>query len=272
MAQTATIGILAVLVVLGVVASVWVFAPAFQGAEAARRDLGSHRLEFGAWLSALVLIGIFAVPLAVVFHIGPELTPTTFALSAIATDVPLLVVLYVRLIMPGALTWSDLGLKRRPLGYVLTVGLGAGLAGIVVIDVVVGTVLTQFGLKPPNQLEEFRSVLNEGPLGLILFLLAAAVVAPFVEELFFRGFLFGIYRRRQPLWLAYLVSSLLFAVLHINNRMSGSEAASLAIGIFLLALILAAVYHYTDSLYPGMLAHAVNNTAAILLFYSLGAR
>jgi len=174
--------------------------------------------------------------------------------------------------MPGALTWSDLGLKPRPLGYVLTVGLGAGLAGIVVIDVVVGTVLSQFGLKPPNQLEQFQSVLNQGPLGLVLFLIAAAVVAPFVEELFFRGFLFGVYRRRQPLWLAYLVSSLLFAVLHLSNRMSRSEAIALSVGIFLLALILAAVYRYTDSLYPGMLAHAVNNTAAILLFYSIGVR
>jgi membrane protease YdiL (CAAX protease family) len=272
MAQTATIGILAVLIMLGVGASVWVFAPAFQGAEAARRDLGSHRLEFGAWLSALVLIGIVAVPLALIFHIGNELTPTTFALSAIATDVPLLLVIYVRLIMPGAMTWSELGLKPLPLGYVLTVGLGAGLAGLVVIDLVLGTVLTQFGLKPPNQLEQFQSVLNEGPLGLVLFLVAAAVVAPFVEELFFRGFLFGVYRRRQPLWLAYLVSSLLFAVLHLNNRMSVTEGIALSIGIFLLALILAAVYRYTDSLYPGMLAHAVNNTAAILLFYSLGAR
>jgi CAAX protease family protein len=272
LAQPIEILVVAILVILGVAASVWVFAPAFQGAEAARRDLGSHRLEFGAWLSAIVLIGILTVPLAVVLHIGTELTPTTFALSAIATDVPLLVVIYVRLIMPGALSWSDLGLKPLPLGRVLTVGLGAGLVGIVVIDVVVGTVLTQFGLKPPNQLEQFRSVLNEGPLGLVLFLIAAAVLAPFVEELFFRGFLFGVYRRRQPLWLAYLVSSLLFAVLHLNNGMSGAEAIALSLGIFLLALILAAVYRYTDSLYPGMLAHAVNNTAAIVLFFSIGAR
>src|SRR5215831_14888229 len=122
MAQTATIGIVTVLIVLGVAASAWVFVPAFQGAEAARRDLGSHRLEFGAWLSALVLIGIVAVPLALIFQIGNELTLTTFALSAIATDLPLLLVIYVRLIMPGAMTWSELGLKPLPPGYVLTVG------------------------------------------------------------------------------------------------------------------------------------------------------
>jgi membrane protease YdiL (CAAX protease family) len=263
--------ILAALVALGIGTSVWVLAPAFQSAEAARRDLGSHRLEFGGWLTSLVLIGLIAVPASLILHVGPELTLSTFVVSALATDIPLLIFIYVRLIMPGALTWADLGLKPLPLGYVLTTGLTGGVAGLLVIGAV-GALLSQVGLGT-NQLEQFQFVLQEGPVALVVFLLAAAVMAPFVEELFFRGFLFGVYCRRQPVWLAYLVSSLLFTILHLEpNRMNPQQMAGLSIGIFLLALLLAWLYHHTGSLYPGMVAHAVNNAAAALLFYSFSPR
>jgi membrane protease YdiL (CAAX protease family) len=272
MSQTVIVLILAFLIMLGVAATVWVFIPAFRGPEAARRDLGSHRLEIGMWLTALVLVALVAVPLGLILHVGPELDTTTLVISALGTDIPLLLVLYLRLILPGALKWSDLGLKPLPIGYVLITGFGAGLAGIVAIDLVVGTLLSKLGVSPPDQLEEFKAVLDQGPLGIAIFLLAAAVLAPFTEELFFRGFLFGVYRRRQPAWLAYIVSGVLFAVLHLNERMSGTEVIGLSVGIFMLALLLAGLYHYTGSLYPGMLAHAVNNTAAVILFYTVGNR
>jgi membrane protease YdiL (CAAX protease family) len=269
MPEYVTILILAGVVMLGLAVAVWTLLPAFQGAEAARRDLGTHRLEFGGWLTALVLIGLFAVPVSLLLHVGPELTLGTFVVSALATDIPLLIFIYVRLIMPGALTWTELGLKPLPLGYTLSFGLTAGVLGLLVIGAI-GGLLSQVGLAT-NQLEQFRFVLEEGPLALVVFLLVAAVVAPFVEELFFRGFLFGVYCRRQPVWLAYLVSSLLFTILHLEpGRMNASQMAGLSVGIFLLALMLAWLYRHTGSLYPGMIAHAVNNAAAALLFYSFG--
>lgn len=269
MPQPVTILILAALVMLGLGSSVWVLAPAFQSAEAARRDLGSHRLEFGGWLTSLVLIGIIAVPVSLILHVGPELTLGTFVVSAFATDVPLLIFIYLRLIMPGALTWSDLGLKPLPIDYILKMGVAAGIAGLIVIGAI-GGVLSQFGLGS-NQLEQFQFILQQGPLALVVFLIAAAVVAPFVEELFFRGFLFGVYARRQPVWLAYVVSSLLFTILHLEpNRMNVQQMIGLSVGIFVLALLLAWLYHHTGSLYPGMVAHALNNATAALLFYGFG--
>jgi membrane protease YdiL (CAAX protease family) len=263
------IGILAVLVMLGLACAVWVFAPAFRGPEAARRDLGSHRLEYGGFLTALVLIGLVSLPIGRLFNVGPDLTLNTFVVSALATDVPLLLFVYLRLILPGAMTWTELGLKPLPLGYLLMTGLGGGVAGLVIIDLI-GSLLSQFGLRP-NQLEQFQFVLGQGPLALAVFLILAAVVAPFVEEVFFRGFLFGVYARRQPLWLAYLVSSLLFTVLHLEpSRMNTSQMAGLSVGIFLLALLLAWLFQRTGSLFPGMIAHGVNNAAALILFYTFG--
>ena len=259
------------LVVLALAVAVWVLLPGFQGKEAAQRHLGSHRLELGAWLTVIVLNALITLPLAPFLHIEQGLTGGTFLVIALSTDIPMLVIVYVRLIMPGALTWRDLGLRPLPLDYTLRMGLAAGLGGLVVIDAI-GTFLTQFGLRP-NQMDQFEFVLSEGPLSFALLLIAAAVIAPFVEELFFRGFLFGVYRRKQPVWLAYVVSSVLFTILHLEpNRMNVSQMAALSVGIFLLALILTWVYDHTGSLYPGMIAHAINNATGLILFYSFGLR
>jgi membrane protease YdiL (CAAX protease family) len=48
--------------------------------------------------------------------------------------------------------------------------------------------------------------------------------------------------------------------------------AGLSVGIFLLALLLAWLYQHTGSLFPGMLAHAVNNATGLILFYVVGIR
>jgi uncharacterized protein len=265
------IAVAVVAAVIGIAVAVWVFLPAFQGPEAARRDLGSHRLTLGAWLTVIVLNAVITLPLAPFLHIEQGLTAGTFIIAALSTDIPMLLIVYVRLIMPGAVTWADLGLRPLPLDYVLRIGLAAGLAGLVIIDII-GSLLSQVGLRP-NQLEQFQFVLNEGPVAFALLLIAAGVVAPFVEELFFRGFLFGLYRRRQPLWVAYIVSSLLFTILHLEpNRMNLSQMAGLSAGIFLLAIMLAWLYQHTGSLYPGMVAHAVNNATGLILFYAVGVR
>jgi membrane protease YdiL (CAAX protease family) len=265
--------LVAVVAALGIAVTVWVFAPAFQGREAAMRYLGSHRLELGAWVSVLVLNGLITLPLALsgVLNVQQGLTLGTFVIAALSTDLPMLIFVYVRLIWPGALTWTDLGLKPLPLDYTLRMGVAAGLGGLVIIDVV-GTLLTQVGLRP-NQIEEFQFVLQEGPLAFVVVLVGAAVVAPFFEELFFRGFLFGVYRRRQPLWLAYLVSGVLFTILHLEpNRMTVNQMAGLSVGIFMLAMLLAWLYQHTGSLYPGMIAHGINNAAGLILFYAFGVR
>jgi membrane protease YdiL (CAAX protease family) len=116
-------------------------------------------------------------------------------------------------------------------------------------------------------------VLSEGPVAFALLLVLAGIVAPFVEELFFRGFVFGFYRRRQALWVAYVVSSVLFTVLHLDpSKMNVQQMGGLSVGIFLLALLLAWLYQHTGSLYPGILAHALNNSTAVILFYAVGMR
>jgi membrane protease YdiL (CAAX protease family) len=269
--RSVTIGVLVALGVLGLAVSAWVYWPALQGADAARRALGTHRLAVGAIVSVLVLNAAITLPLAPYLRGDGGFTTGTFALAALATDIPMLLFVLVRLILPGAVTWRELGLVPLRLDYVLRMGLGGGLAGLIVVDII-GTLLSQVGLRP-NQLEQFEFVLNEGPLAFALLLVAAGIIAPCVEEVFFRGFLFGLYRRRKPVWVAYVVSSVLFTLLHLEpSRMNVMQMAGLSVGICLLATVLAWLYQHTGSLYPSMLAHAVNNATGLILFYAVGIR
>jgi membrane protease YdiL (CAAX protease family) len=256
---------------LGIAVTAWVFWPAFKGPEAARKAIGTHRLAVGAIISVVVMNAAITLPLAPLLHLDKGFTVSTFIVAALSTEIPMLVFVYVRLIMPGAVTWTQLGLRPLRWDYVLRMGLGAGVAGLVVVDII-GTLLSQVGLRS-NQLDQFDFILSEGPFAFALLLFAAGVLAPVVEELFFRGFLFGLYRQRQPLWVAYIVSSVLFTLLHLEpTRMNLPQMAGLSVGIFLLAMLLAWLYQHTGSLYPGILAHAVNNATGLILFYAVGVR
>ncbi len=58
---------------------------------------------------------------------------------------------------------------------------------------------------------------------------------------------------------AVLASALFFAAAHVQPVEF--------LPILILGIVLAYLYEYTGSLVPGMIAHAVNNLAALVLFY-----
>ena len=265
-----TTWLLAALLLVAVATTVWVFRPAFEGPEAAKKDLGTHRLAFGSLVVVLFLTGLFTLPMAAVQRAASAreaFTTGSFVSAILATEASMLMVLYFRLIAPGAVSWRDLGLRPLPVERILRIGLLAGLGGFV-LAAVVGSALAQVGLRP-NQFDQLRFVRREGPASFAVVLVAAAVCAPIVEELFFRGFLFGLYRKRQPLWVAYLVPGLIFALLHLQPTvMSPPQMLGLGIGIFVLGTVLTVVYQRTDSLFPGMVAHAFNNATGLLLLYA----
>lgn len=77
------------------------------------------------------------------------------------------------------------------------------------------------------------------------------VATPLVEELFFRGALFGALRRRQGAASVVLMTAMLFALIHVQPQMF------LPIGIVGAALAFLRVA--SGSLWPGFLCHAAFN-------------
>lgn len=97
----------------------------------------------------------------------------------------------------------------------------------------------------------------------VLFVLFIVIGAPIVEELAFRGLLFSALCKTgvQPI-LSVVISAAAFAIFHF-------EPQRLAI-LFLVGLVLGELRRRSGSLVPGIVAHAVNNSPALVLLLGSG--
>jgi CAAX protease family protein len=80
------------------------------------------------------------------------------------------------------------------------------------------------------------------------------VLAPVVEEIFFRGFMFGAFVRRMPLAWAALLDGLVFGLGHAP----AAPIQLIALGVFGVGLCL--LFWRTQSIIPCMALHALNNS------------
>lgn len=101
---------------------------------------------------------------------------------------------------------------------------------------------------------------DEGALLTVAALLFAVAIAPVVEEVFFRGFIFPALRGGIGVWPAAIVSGLLFGAVHFNLIFLAPLA--------LLGTVLALLYQRTGSIWPCVLLHSLNNALAMALYLS----
>jgi len=152
---------------------------------------------------------------------------------------------------------ASLGL-RRPLRSPLGIAAAAYLA-------YVATALLYSGLVHPHQEDVTRDLgFGEGTAGAVAAGLLIVFAAPFSEEVFFRGFIFGGLRSRLPFPIAGLISACIFGAFHYTGTGSLAVLPQLAI----LGLVLAWVYEETGSIYPTMAIHAFNNALAFAILTS----
>ncbi len=109
---------------------------------------------------------------------------------------------------------------------------------------------------PPDKLPDQLGA-NESTLLAVLTGAFVIVVAPFAEEFFFRGFLFQALRRSWGTWAGALGSAIIFSAIHL--------APDKFVQLAILGTALALLFHKTDSLWPCILLHALNNTLAFVV-------
>jgi membrane protease YdiL (CAAX protease family) len=83
----------------------------------------------------------------------------------------------------------------------------------------------------------------------LVYLASSVLIAPLAEELMFRGYLLNVWMARIGMWRAIIFSTLLFGLLHWQNTLFAIP----------LGFVLAVVYLRYDSLWPGILLHALYN-------------
>ncbi len=157
--------------------------------------------------------------------------------------------------------WSELGLRSTSPANYLKYGVWGGLLLIVMV-VILGMVIKQFQPElPPQYYEEMLRSAGRLPVFLVIFIVGA-VLAPFSEELFYRGMVYPVFREHLGPFGGAIAAGLVFGLAHFDLW----RAIPLSIG----GAILCYIYEKTDSIWVSTLAHGVwNGVISIIVYLSL---
>ena len=121
-------------------------------------------------------------------------------------------------------------------------------------------------IQPSEQsLDIATSARNDGPLAIAALCIAFGLLAPVVEELFYRGLLHGALRKRFGSVIAVAVSSLVFGFSHLQSLDKAGVFTGGALALFGLALALL-VERYRI-LGPAIAAHIAFNVFSLVLLF-----
>lgn len=189
--------------------------------------------------------------------VSPSLT-TEFVLSYLVQFI----------VTVGSVAFFALVVRRgslRQLGFLgggvrnwLKWGVGGGFLVFITI-LGIGILMDQLIPELPPQAFEsvLRQVQSVEEFAVLLFIVS--VVAPLAEELYFRSFVYPVFRKRTGVWAGAILAGLFFGLAHWDVW----RLAPLALGGTVLCLI----YEKSRSIYSCWLAHGLWNGAMGLVYY-----
>ena len=146
-----------------------------------------------------------------------------------------------------SMTWTDILLT--PLAFV----------AYILLSYILTSIASNFPFYDIEQVQNTGfTQLTQGYEFLLAFL-TLVVIAPVAEEILFRGYLLGKLRKHVPVWLAILVTSLLFGLVHF--------AWNVGVDVFALSIVLCLLRISTGRLWPAMLLHMAKNGLAFYLLF-----
>ncbi len=224
----------------------------------------SKKGKFPTWYDLLAVLGIFLivqlVARIVVSLLGCEIIPndqiataatavkrtmefemgrTTFFYALLSQPLVLLLVILYRQFRGGE--WRIVNYSVR--GFNPTILLW-GFVMLLAIAVVVEPVM--------QLLPEVAAPTGRG----VYMLLALLVIAPIFEELLCRGVILEAIRRKHGGFIACVLSSLIFGVMHLEPQA--------VLNAFMIGMLLGYLYIRTNSIFAPMLIHLFNNVIAYL--------
>ena len=224
-------------------------------------------LALGLFLSALLTAAVVARAL----HVDPHSSSEDAAglAATIGFDICLYVATLVLALTHRGMSLQKFGVRSFPLreSYVPAAAI---LAMYTILGLYVAAV-TQLHLPRFKPLPNLPQHLLQTRGLIVPTIIAACIVAPIVEETFFRGFVFrGLVSQSIPLglsrtarrlrvgfWPAALISGLLFATAHFE--------IGLVIPFTAIGVLFSWMFWRSGSLWPNILAHAGFNTISLTL-------
>lgn len=153
---------------------------------------------------------------------------------------------------------SDFGFKKIKIWTVIKTIVSCYVFYLL-LSLLIGMILSYTGLSLPGYQDQdsYLPLFGYDTLGLTTAFLVVSVIAPILEELFFRGFMYRVFVKTWPKWLGSILTALLFGLIHFQLQT--------IIPLFILGLILNYAYEKTDSVWTCVAFHSLNNTIALTL-------
>jgi hypothetical protein len=171
---------------------------------------------------------------------------------------------YVLVLLPFLAKRSLRELGIRTFGWA---EIGIGVVGAIAMTFVVdGLAVLMEAITHHHDTEGAIALLKElhTPAEAAIFIFMAAVLAPIVEELAFRAFLFNAFRRYAPVWVAALLSGILFGLAHAQSI---SQVLTVSIALAGGGTVLALVYSWSRCYWSNVITHALFNAFPLVLFF-----
>lgn len=228
-----------------------------------------------------------AIPLiGLIVFVGSRLSPdatyeeSSNALTSITTAGPV-IVLTMLLSWAGWMTavwwaathkgdrdWRTLLKWRFVPKRDIPIGIGVALA-FRLYELGVAQVLRLFGVDTES-LSNTATITSQTGVWLVLLALGAAIGAPVVEEIFFRGLFLSVAVRNYGKWAGVIITSVAFGLMHFQPTVAGTVLVvtqTTLIGVVLALLVLK-----TQRLWTAICAHlAINISGVVLALAFLGA-
>lgn len=207
----------------------------------------------------VVLVGLTLGGVDVEALAGPSLGAVT-----VVTQSLVLAGAFAWLAGRGCWSWRLFGAERGGGRHVLLGLLGGIVAFLTSAAIILAGDALVGPLEGPGQALLETEMLS-GP-ALALTFLAATVLAPVLEEVTFRGVLFQALGRRAGWVVGAVVSSVLFAVVHVEVLLPLQlESVVFGIALFAVGMVFVLLFHWSRSLLVAIVAHATFNGVQILL-------
>jgi len=133
------------------------------------------------------------------------------------------------------------------------------LFGCYVVLATYGGVTRALGIEALEPQQNIEERLFDDPMVVPVALIFAAILAPVLEEMFFRGFLFHGLWPRFGLWGAAFVSGLLFSLVHVTGR----DRVGLIVPFTAIGMLFAWLAGRTGSLWNAIAVHVLFNSIAV---------
>lgn len=154
-------------------------------------------------------------------------------------------------------SWMDIGLA--PAAFVIYL-IASGIVTYLVTKFVTG-----FDASEQQQIGFENLTLQ---YEYVLAFLTLVIIAPIAEEVLFRGYLYGKLRKHAPLWVAVLITSVLFGLAHTQPTEGGGiSGLNVAVDVFMLSIVMCGLREITGSIWAGILLHMLKNGLAFYLLF-----